>query len=538
MQNYLSKVLTSKLYTATNRTMANHSFETKDLEKAENSNNDIRTRPDSSTNGNLLQEERDFVPDEVIVKLRPGIASSEVRNLQDKLNASVIDSTKTLGIELWEMDGMSVEEAIAIYGRDPAVEYIEPNTTVFATETFPNDPSFEQLWGLNNTGQTGGVPDADIDAPEAWDIQTGNDVVIGVIDSGVDYTHPDLQDNIWTNPGEIPDDGIDNDGNGFVDDFYGYDFVNEDGDPFDDESHGTHVSGTIAAQGNNGIGVTGVNWDAQIMGIKFLDEFNSGTTFDAIEAVEYSIMMGVDLTNNSWGGGGFSQGLYDAIAAAGDAGQLFIAAAGNDSSDTDIFPHYPSSYDLDNIISVAATNDEDQLAGFSNFGATSVDLGAPGQEILSTVPGNNYAVFNGTSMATPHVSGVAALLLSEFPGLSAQDVKERILETVDPIPALEGITVSEGRLNAFNALFAPNAGGIEGSKWNDLDQDGIKDGDEPVLEDWTIYLDENENGELDEDEAFMVTDADGNYAFNFLEAGTYTVAEVVKPGWAYTLVTI
>ncbi len=522
--------------------MANHSFETKDLEKAENSNNDIRTRPDSSTNGNLLEEERDFVPDEVIVKLRPGIASSEVRNLQDKLNASVIDSTKTLGIELWEMDGMSVEEAIAIYGRDPAVEYIEPNTTVFATETFPNDPSFEQLWGLNNTGQTGGVPDADIDAPEAWDIQTGNDVVIGVIDSGVDYTHPDLQDNIWTNPGEIPDDGIDNDGNGFVDDFYGYDFVNEDGDPFDDESHGTHVSGTIAAQGNNGIGVTGVNWDAQIMGIKFLDEFNSGTTFDAIEAVEYSIMMGVDLTNNSWGGGGFSQGLYDAIAAAGDAGQLFIAAAGNDGLDNDIFPHYPASYDLDNIISVAATDDNDQLAEFlfggSNFGATSVDLGAPGKDILSTVPGDGYAVFSGTSMAAPHVSGVASLLLSEFPGLSPQEVKERILETVDLIPALEGITVSEGRLNAFNALFAPDAGGIEGSKWNDLDQDGIQDGDEPVLEDWTIYLDQNQNGELDEDEAFTVTDAEGNYAFNFLEAGTYTVAEVVKPGWAYTLVTI
>ncbi|NBD16586.1 MAG: S8 family serine peptidase [Cyanobacteria bacterium] len=509
-------------------------FETNDVEKTENINNGISTQLYSSTNGNLPEAEKEFVPEQLIVKLRPGAEPSEVKNLQDKLNASMINSTQTLGIELWEIQGISVPEAITTYGRDPAVEYIEPNTTVFTTQTIPNDPSFDQLWGLNNTGQTGGIPDADIDAPEAWEIQTGNDVVIGVIDTGVDYTHPDLQNNMWTNPGEIPDNGLDDDGNGFVDDFYGYDFVNNDGDPFDDNDHGTHVSGTIAAEGNNDIGVTGVNWDAQIMSIKFLDEFGSGTTFNAIQAVEYSTMMGVDLTNNSWGGGGFSQGLSDAIAAAGDAGQLFIAAAGNGSSDTDLFPFYPASYDLDNIISVAATTDADQLAGFSNFGATSVDLGAPGQGILSTVPGNNYAVFDGTSMAAPHVSGVAGLLLSEFPGLSAQEVKERILETTDLIPALEGITVSQGRLNAFNALFAPNAGGIEGSKWNDLDQDGIQDGDEPVLEDWTIYLDQNQNGELDEDEAFTVTDAEGNYAFNFLEAGTYTVAEVVKPGWLPT----
>jgi len=248
--------------------------------------------------------------------------------------------------------------------------------------------------------------------------------------------------------------GIDDDGNGFVDDYYGYDFVNNDGDPFDDNGHGTHVSGTIAAEGNNGIGITGVNWDAQIMGIKFLDAGGFGSYFDAIQAVEYSTMMGVSVTNNSWRGYGFSQGLYDAIAAAGEQGQLFVAAAGNESNDNDNpdFRAYPASFDLDNIIAVAATDDNDQLAWFSNFGTTSVDLGAPGVDILSTIPGNNYAFFSGTSMATPHVVGVAGLLLAEDPGLSAEEVKKLILETTDPLPSLEGKTVSGGRLNAFNAL--------------------------------------------------------------------------------------
>jgi subtilisin family serine protease len=398
----------------------------------------------------------DFVAGEVIVKLKPGTTSAEARNLRSELDASVIETTETLGIQRWSMEDMSVQEAITTYSNNPEfadiIEYIEPNFIV-STQTTPNDPRYNELYGLNNTGQTGGTPDADIDAPEAWDIQTGNDVVIGVIDTGVDYNHPDIDDNMWTNPGETPDNGVDDDGNGFVDDYYGYDFVNEDGDPFDDFFHGTHVAGTIAAEGNNGDGVTGVNWDAQIMAIKFLDSGGFGTTFDAIESVEYATMMGVPVTNNSWGGGGFSQALQDAIAAAGEQGQLFIAAAGNGyGNDNDAFPFYPASYDLDNIIAVAATNDNDQLADFSNYGANTVDLGAPGEDVLSLFPGGDYGLLSGTSMATPHVAGVVGLILSENPGLSAEEVKDLILTTVDPLTSLEGRTVSGGRLNAFEAL--------------------------------------------------------------------------------------
>ena len=409
------------------------------------------------TNLDNLVEGKDFVADEVIVKLKPGTDLTRIRSLQDNMGATVVETTQTLGIQLWSLDNMSVREAIATYNEASAfadvIEYIEPNYIAYTAETFPNDPSFDQLWGLNNTGQTGGTPDADIDAPEAWDIQTGNNVVVAVIDTGVDYNHPDLNDNMWTNPGEIPGNGMDDDGNGFVDDYYGYDFINEDSDPFDDYFHGTHVAGTIAAEGNNDTGVTGVNWNAQIMALKFLDSGGFGNYFDAIEAIEYATLMGVPITNNSWRGYDFAEALYDAIAAAGNAGQLFVAAAGNESNDNDSsFRAYPASFDLDNIISVAATDEFDQLAWFSNFGATSVDLGAPGVNTLSTFPGGGYEYLNGTSMATPHVAGVASLILSEDSGLSALEVKDLILSSVDPLPSLAGITVTGGRLNAVNAL--------------------------------------------------------------------------------------
>jgi subtilisin family serine protease len=419
-------------------------------------NNTIMANNNTLTNLDSLVAGIDFVPGEVIVKFIPETDANSINSALSTLSATVLETTQTLGILRLALNEISVAEAIAIVNNDAAlvgtIEYIEPNFIRQTTDTIPNDPLYNELYGLNNTGQTGGTEDADIDAPQAWDNQTGNNVVIGVIDTGVDYNHPDLNDNMWTNPGEIPDNGVDDDGNGFIDDFYGYDFVNEDSNPFDDNRHGTHVAGTIAAEGNNSIGVTGVNWDAQIMALKFLNAGGFGNDFDAIQAIEYAILNGAQLTNNSWGGGGFSLALQDAIAAARDAGQLFIAAAGNNGSNNDIFPFYPASYDLNNIISVAATNDRDQLAGFSNFGAISVDLGAPGVNILSTFPGNNYGFLSGTSMATPHVSGVVALILSENPELTPLEVKELILRTTDEIPALTGITVSDGRLNAFNAL--------------------------------------------------------------------------------------
>ncbi|MFM6602958.1 MAG: S8 family serine peptidase, partial [Microcystis panniformis] len=301
----------------------------------------------------------------------------------------------------------------------------------------------------------GGTPDADIDAPEAWDIQTGNpNLVIGVIDTGVDYNHPDLASNIWTNPGEIAGDGIDNDGNGYIDDIHGWDFAYNDNDPSDVHGHGTHISGTIAGKGNNGVGVTGVAWNAKIMPLKFLNDQGSGSTSNAILAINYATAKGVKLTNNSWGGGVYSQALYDAINAAGQAGALFIAAAGNDAKNTDTSPSYPASYDLPNIISVASTTRTDALSSFSNYGLTSVDLGAPGSDIYSLAPGGGYATLSGTSMASPHVTGAAALLWSQNPTWTAQQVKNTLMNTGDPIAALAGKTVSGKRLNVFNALAA------------------------------------------------------------------------------------
>ncbi|MCK4776497.1 MAG: S8 family serine peptidase, partial [Candidatus Krumholzibacteria bacterium] len=287
---------------------------------------------------------------------------------------------------------MSVQDAISLYQNDPRVEYIEPNYYIYADDTFPNDPRFPEMWGLHNTGQTGGTPDADIDAPEGWDFETGEGILVGNIDTGTDWQHQDLADNIYENPNEIPNNGIDDDGNGFIDDVRGWDFVNNDNNPMDDNGHGTHTAGTIGAVGNNGIGVVGVNWRAVIMPVKFLSASGGGTTANAIKSVEYTTMMGMNLTNNSWGGGGFSQALKDAIDDAGAQGILFVAAAGNGASDTDIFPHYPSSYDSDNIISVANTTHNDLLSGLSNWGLTTVDLGAPGSSILSTQPGNSYGL--------------------------------------------------------------------------------------------------------------------------------------------------
>lgn len=315
----------------------------------------------------------------------------------------------------------------------------------------PNDPSFSQLWGMNNTGQNAGSPDADIDAPEAWEFSTGSaDVVVAVIDTGVDSNHLDLRDNIWANPAEIAGNGIDDDANGFVDDRQGWDFYADDNVPYDETGHGTHVSGTIGATGNNGIGVAGACWDVSIVPVRFLGPYG-GSTSDGIDSINYSTALGVDLTSNSWGGGSYSSLLEGAITNANTAGILFVAAAGNDSLNNDSSPHYPSSYTSPNIISVASTTATDALSSFSNYGRVSVDLAAPGTSIYSTVPGNLYATYSGTSMATPHVSGALALLRSMAPGLDHLQLKQHLLANVDPISALTSVTSSGGRLNLAKA---------------------------------------------------------------------------------------
>jgi subtilisin family serine protease len=344
----------------------------------------------------------------------------------------------------------------------PDLAFAQPDF-VIRTAAVPNDPSYGQLWGLNNTTN----PAADIDAPAAWDVTTGSrSTVVAVIDTGVDYNHPDLAANMWRNPGETPGDGIDNDSNGFIDDIYGWDFFNNDANPMDDHSHGTHCAGTIGAVGNNGVGVVGVNWQVSIMAMKFMGASNTGPLSAAISSLNYVTMMrrdkGVNVvaTNNSWGGGNFNQTLKDSIKAGGDAGILFIASAGNTASDNDAVTRYPSGYDEPSIIAVAATDSSNNLASFSCFGATSVDVGAPGVDIFSTVPGGGYGLKSGTSMAAPHVAGLAALLASAYPKATASQIKSAILSSTVAIPALAGKVATGGLANAPAALaaLAPVAG--------------------------------------------------------------------------------
>jgi PKD repeat protein len=419
--------------------------------------------------------ERNHRPDELLVKFKPGVDASEASSVARGAGAQEAHEFRrprklqSAPIDAWRLvklgHGADLQRVRAALLRNPRVEAVEYNYEVRASVT-PNDPRYSELWGLNNVGQTGGKPDADMDAPEAWDVQTGSPaVVVAVIDTGVDYTHPDLAANIWTNPGEIPGNGIDDDGNGYVDDVHGYDFCNADADPKDDHGHGTHVAGTIAAVGNNGVGVAGVSWSARIMAVKFLCAGGSGSISAAISAVLYAADMDAKVMNNSWGGGGFSQALLDAIATADQAGALFVAAAGNDSADNDATPHYPSSYEVPNILAVAATDQTDAKAFFSNYGAASVHLGAPGVSILSSVPTtgdpccsdpSGYKLLSGTSMATPHVTGAAALAFAQYPGITHHQAKLRLMSGADPIPALAGITVTGARLNARAALEEDN----------------------------------------------------------------------------------
>jgi len=329
-----------------------------------------------------------YVPGEVLVKWKDNASIHSIRCLKSAMGLRTTKMFHAIAVQHIRIPpSMRTEDVLAKLRGNSLVEYAEPNYVLRAMAT-PNDPQFNQLWGLHNTGQTGGTPDADIDAPEAWDIHTGSpDAVIAVTDTGVAHGHTDLTGNMWANDPElngIP--GVDDDGNGYVDDLNGWDFVGEDNDPTDYFAHGTHVAGTIAAIGNNAEGITGVNWLASIMPLRIFGAFGYGDTAKAIEAITYAADNGANVINASWGGGGFSQALYDAISYANNRGCLFVAAAGNSGDDNDINAFYPASYDLPNIISVAATEHNDNLAWFSNFGATSVDVAAPGLNVLSSIP--------------------------------------------------------------------------------------------------------------------------------------------------------
>lgn len=399
---------------------------------------------------------------EILVKFRE-MNPEKLRTLAQTHN---LDRSRRLGgvarLYRFRSRSKSTEELVRQFSSRADVLYAEPNFVVQAVQQ-PNDPRFAELWGLHNIGQSFGYPagtaGADIGALEAWGFSIGStNHVVAVVDTGIDYTHPDLQPNIWSAPAAFAvtiAGSVVNCPAGS----HGFNAITLACDPMDDNKHGTHVSGTIGGAGNNGQGVVGVNWTTRLMGIKFLNASGSGYVADAVNAIEFAIQAknafgaaaDVRVLSNSWGGGGFSQALLDEIKRAGDNNMLFVAAAGNNGYNNDLSAFYPASYNASNLIAVAATDNNDSLASFSNYGPTSVQLGAPGVNILSTVTGGQYGYLSGTSMAVPHVSGAAALVLSRCP-LNTLALKASLTEQVDLVPALNTITASGGRLNVNNAL--------------------------------------------------------------------------------------
>ena len=405
----------------------------------------------------------DAVPGEIIVKYRSGVSRARRASVESALpSVAHVCKFDFIRAELLRVPAAATSEALSRLRASADVEYAESNHYVYA-QVIPNDPSFSQLWGLKNTGQGGGYVGADISATLAWDTFTGDpNFPIGVIDTGIDYTHPDLAANVWTNPGEVPGNGKDDDGNGYVDDVHGYDFVNNDGDPMDDGYHGTHVAGTIGAVGNNGVGVTGVNWRCKLIAIKFMDPTGIGTEANAIAAIGYSIAVGCKLTNNSWGNMSGGQAMLDAINAAGAAGQLMVFAAGNNGWNIDSVPFWPPSYMTPNMITVTSTDGRDLRPTLTNYGAVTVNLGAPGYGIYSCKPGNLYQTLNGTSMAAPHVTGAAALAMARSPLATSAQIRQLILLSTDPVASMAGVTSTGGRLNA-NKLMQYVVVGVEGA---------------------------------------------------------------------------
>lgn len=415
----------------------------------------------------------EYMPNEVLVKFRAGLAEDARAAALARISGSVKERIHTRAMEQFgDKEGlvlvhtpMAALEAIGRLKGAAEIEYVEPNY-IYQHHATSNDSYYTNgsLWGMYGSSTTP-ANQYGSQAGAAWaNNRTGSStVVIGIIDEGVMHSHTDLKDNIWTNPGEIADNGIDDDGNGYIDDVYGWDFDKNDNSTYDGthDDHGTHVAGTIGGKGGNGTGVAGVVWNVKMITAKFLGR-KGGTTSNAVKAVDYityfKVKKGVNVvgTNNSWGGGGYSQALYDAIERANSASILFMAAAGNGGRDgvgdnNDSTPHYPSSYANANIIAVASITSSGSKSGFSNYGATSVDIGAPGSGIYSTLPGRNnsstYGSYSGTSMATPHVTGAVALYAASNPTANAATIKNAVMGSAIATPSLSGRCLSGGRLN-------------------------------------------------------------------------------------------
>jgi len=341
--------------------------------------------------------------------------------------------------------GQQIVADMRVLATERRFRYVEPDYVIPFSVT-PNDKAFVdgELWGLHN-----------IDAVRAWNLSIGSsDVVVAVIDTGVRYTHQDLKNQMWVNTDEVANNGKDDDNDGFVDNIFGMDAVNDDGDPMDDNGHGTHCAGTIGAEANNGHPHVGVAWKVRLMACKSISGMGTGTTSDAVKCIDWAVSNGAQVLSLSWGHSDESKALFSALKKAKEKGVVVVAAAGNEGANTDKSPHYPSGYELDNIISVAAINQNGRLTSWSNYGARSVDLAAPGDDIYSTSAESDsgYVSLSGTSMACPHVSGIAALMLAQTPKITPSDLRVKLIRAVTPATNLKGRTVSGGYANAFNAL--------------------------------------------------------------------------------------
>lgn len=431
--------------------------------------------PAGVTRPGELGDAKEYEPSSVLVRFSAGasVRAAAIAKLGAQSQAfTAIDPSGGLA-KLELPAGLSVAAALAELRADPSVLYAEPNYYVHAlsevgerkpaalgAQAIPTDPRFGEQWYLHNTGQTGGTVDADIDAPAAWDLTTGSRaVVIGVVDTGIEYAHPELSANLWVNPGEVPGNGLDDDGNGVIDDVHGYNAITGTGDANDDQGHGTFGAGIIGAASNNAQGISGVAPRVSLMALKFLTASGSGTTADAIAALNYAVarkQAGVNLRalNNAWGGGAFSQALLDAIGATNAAGILFVAVSASSGGNHDTNPSYPAGYDVPNVVVLTATDHNDVLASFASYGALTVDLGGPGVNILSTALGGTYATFSGKSWTAAQFSGTAALMCAVAPSLTMAQVKSTIMATGDPNASLAGRTVSGRRLNTAAAVAA------------------------------------------------------------------------------------
>lgn len=400
-----------------------------------------------------------YKKNQLLIKFKNSISKEQLKSY---IKNKGIKNYKKINTNLYLLQfnsNLSMPQALNQYNQDPKIEYAEPNYQVKHTSS---DPYFTQLWGLKNTGQTiqgvKGSSGKDIAVEKAWAKSKGSSsTIVAVSDTGIQTSHPDIKYNIWKNSSETLD-GKDNDGNGYVDDTEGWDFYWGDRtlyDTNDDEYHGTHVAGTIAAKGDNSVGVIGVAPNVKIMPLKFLGPY-AGYDSDAILAINYAKNKGAKIMNCSWGSYGYSQSLYDTIKAASN--MLIIAAAGNDSTNTDSYPHYPSAYSLSNILAVAAVNNLGNLASFSNYGVNSVDVAAPGQDIISSIPTDmgSYSYLSGTSMAAPHVSGAAALVYSLNPSITPTSAKTKIMQSVKKLSSLNGKVLSGGLLNAGSVVSSPD----------------------------------------------------------------------------------